>query len=283
MGLTIHYSLKLPAKMTVPEVKQKLGALRQCALDLPFQEVSDILEFKGDEANFERLPREHEHRWLLCQADSTVHFDYNHTGKPVVVEDIRNGCWSRSVLPEHVIAVSLYPGAGSEQMNVGLSRFPKTVTIKNRWNGKNHRLPVQGGGGWHWHSFCKTQFANSPECGGLPNFIRCHLSVIALLDAAKRLGFDVEVSDEGGYWQKRNVHALVKEVGSWDQMLAAFGGSLKDAVGDAGMEVESPIFNRKDFETLEMAGQSQLPPTWNQALQSLVTMTAAVAVQKGGK
>ena len=32
----------LPAKTLLPEVKQRLGALRQACLDLPFQEVSEF-------------------------------------------------------------------------------------------------------------------------------------------------------------------------------------------------------------------------------------------------
>jgi hypothetical protein len=33
-----------------------------------------------------------------------------------------------------------------------------------------------------------------------------------MLDAAKRIGFDVTVNDEGGYWEKRDVHGLVKAI-----------------------------------------------------------------------
>jgi hypothetical protein len=279
MGLTIHYTLTLPAKTTVPDVKQKLGTLRQACLDIPFQEVSEILEFKGEECDPDRLERGHPLRWFLCQADSHVYFQIASNGKPMAVQQLQDGCYSRTVLPEHVIGFSTYPGNGSEEANIGLSRFPRSVIVKNKQSGKNHRLPIADGGGWKWHSFCKTQYANEH---GLENFLRCHLSVVAMLDAAKRIGFDVVVNDEGHYWEKRDVHALVREIGEWDQMIAAFGGSLKDAAGVAGMTIESPIFNRKDFETLELKGQSQLPPSWNQALQSLIKETAAVTSEKPG-
>ena len=202
-------------------------------------------------------------------------------GKPVPVQGWADGSYCRNVLPEHVIGFSTYPGSGSEEANVGLSKFPKTVIVPNQAvRGKDHRIKVPDGGGWKWHSFCKTQYANEH---GLENFLRCHLSVVAMLDAAKRIGFDVVVNDEGHYWEKRDVHALVREIGEWDQMIAAFGGSLKDAAGVAGMTIESPIFDRKDFEQLEMKGQSQLPPSWNQALQSLIKETAAVKAEKLGK
>jgi hypothetical protein len=281
MGLTIHYTLTLPAKTTIPDVKQKLGALRQACLDLPFQEVGELMEFKGEtESNFDLRDREDPLRWFLCQADTHISFKYDRAGKPVPVQAGTDGSYGRTVLPEHVIGFSTYPRNGSEEANIGLSRFPKTVIVRNERTGKDHRIKVEGGDGWRWHSFCKTQYANEH---GLENFLRCHLSVIAMLDAAKRIGFEATVNDEADYFEKRDVHGLVKAIGEWDQMIAAFGGSLKDAAGVAGMTIESPIFDRKDFEQLEMKGQSQLPPSWNQALQSLIKETAAVKAEKLGK
>jgi hypothetical protein len=279
MGLTIHYTLSLPAKTTVPEVRQKLRTLRQACLDLPFQEVSEMLEFRGEECNPDRLERGHPHRWFLGQADSHICFQIASSGKPLAVQQLQDGCYSRTVLPTHVIGFSCYPGNGSEEANIGLSRFPKTVIVGNNRTGKDHRIKVADGDCWKWHSFCKTQFANEH---GLEHFLQCHLSVVAMLDAAKRLGFDVTVNDESDYFEKRDVHGLVKAIGSWDQMIAAFGGSLKDAAGNAGMTIESPIFARKDFETLEMKGQSQLPPGWGDVVRGLVTTTTAVCPQKTG-
>ena len=279
MGLTIHFSLSLPAKTTAPDVRQKLGALRQVCLDLPFQEVGEMLEFKGEECDFKRRTQDDPLRWFLCQSDTMVHYKYDHSGKPVLAHAGENGSYCRDVLPEHIIGFSTYPGNGCEEANVGLSRFPQTITVENTRTCKNHRLPVEDGGGWQWHSFCKTQFANEH---GLEHFLRCHLSVVAMLDAAKRLGFEVTVNDEGHYRDKRDVHALIKEIGSWDQLLAGFGGALKDAAGESGMTIESPIFNRKDFEQLEMQGQALLPPSWSKAVKSLVEATAAIKSKKTG-
>ena len=46
MGLTIHYNLQ--TKLTKPEDTRSLvGALRQYAMDLPFQSVEEVVEFKG--------------------------------------------------------------------------------------------------------------------------------------------------------------------------------------------------------------------------------------------
>ena len=80
--------------------------------------------------------------------------------------------------------------------------------------------------------------------------------MIALLDAAAQLDkVSVEVSDEGDYYEKRDLKALAEEVGEWDAMIAAFAGQLKDALGG---NVSAPILNRPDFEHLEAAGHARL-------------------------
>lgn len=273
MGLTIHYKLSLPAKTLLPDVRQKLRALRQHCLDLPFKEVGKPVEFKGDECDWNKRDREDPLRWFLIQSDTFVNYKYGPGGKPFRVEGFENGTYSRNVLPQQIVGFSTWPGEGCEEANIGLCRFPKTTIIPHKWTGKQHRLTV-GDGAWHWHSFCKTQYSNSPECGGLENFLRCHLSVVAMLDAAKKLGFAVECNDEGGYWEKRDVQDLVKEIGQWDAFIAAFGGALKDATESTGLTIEAPITERKDFEKLEAEGQSLLPPGLGNVVQVLVQTTA---------
>jgi hypothetical protein len=275
MGLTIHYSLKLPARILAPDIRQKLGSLRQVCLDLPFKEVGELREFNGEECDFEKQDREDPMRWFLIQSDTTVHFKYDRTGKPVRVDGWRDGSHGRSILPDHIVGFSTWPGEGCEEANIGLCRFPRTTSIPNRSTGKEHRVAV-GDGAWRWQSFCKTQYANSPECGGLENFLRCHLTVVAMLDAAKKMGFEVDCNDEGGYWQKRDIRALVKEIGQWDAFIAGFAGALKDASEQAGLSLASPITERMDFERLEAAGQTMIPPGMGAALQRLVGLTAAV-------
>ena len=94
----------------------------------------------------------------------------------------------------------------------------------------------------------------------MPNFLQCHLTVIAMLDKAKELGCLAEVNDEGDFWQKRDLKALVQEIGSWNEMIAAFGGKLKDLLGDGPLGVQSAITQYQNFEQLEAAGQDKLPP-----------------------
>jgi len=157
------------------------------------------------------------------------------------------------VLPRRLMAFDTWPGEGCEAANFGLCQYPPVI--------KTSEGPLRTGlTGWRWSSFCKTQYASNPKCGGVPNFLRCHLSVIAMLDRAKELGCLDEVSDEGGFWQKRSLSALVQEIGSWNELIAAFGGKLKDLLGEGPLGVQSAITEYSNFERLEAAGQRKLPP-----------------------
>ena len=75
-----------------------------------------------------------------------------------------------------------------------------------------------------------------------------------MLDQAKELGCLHRVRDEGGFWEKRDLPALVQEIGSWNEMIAALRGKLKD------LDVQSAISHYPNFEQLKAAGQAKLPP-----------------------
>ena len=138
-------------------------------------------------------------------------------------------------------------------MNVGLCKFPAILQTRDGI------IKTKLGTGYRWHSFCKTQYASDPGCGGVQNFLRCHLSVVALLDLAAKLRCLNDVSDEGGFWNKRSIEALLKEIGSWNEMIAGLGGLLKDLSETHGLNCEAPITNYANFEQLEAAGQAALP------------------------
>jgi hypothetical protein len=239
MGLTIHYTLK--AKGMDASARKLVEALHQAALDLPFKETGDLVDLTGDECDFDKRTRDDPLRWLLIQAQGSVSL------KHLPGESEYS---SRRVSPVRMIAFTAWPGEGCEESNFGLCQYPATT----EHDGKRILTRLSG---WRWSSFCKTQFASDPNCGGVQNFLRCHLTVIAMLDQAKQHGCLDEVRDEGGFWEARDVEALVKQVGSWNEMIAAFGGKLKDLCGDG---VEMPISEYPNFEQLEMAGQTQLPP-----------------------
>ncbi len=235
MGLTLHYRLK-HSTGTSAVARQLVERLRQRALDLPFQQVEPLIELTGDDCDFQKRPRDDPHHWLLIQArESVKHEPYQY--------DVR---------PTHLIAFNTDPGDGCEPANFGLCRYPASIQIEDREvrPPRTRRLRT-GLSGWSWRSFCKAQYASNPDCGGVANFLRCHLLVVRMLDCARELGILEDVSDEGNYWQKRDVPALAREVGEWNEMIAAQMGQLKDLLGDG---VQGAILKFPDYEHLEAIG-----------------------------
>lgn len=237
MGLTIHYELQANTR-SPKKARQLVEQLRQRALDLPFKEVSEVAEM--GRAEIERLDRQNPYRWFMIQPEGSV------------VQPVPHGEVHYPVKPERVIAFSTLPGEGSETATFGLAAFPKTIEVedRSRWPHRMKRLRT-GLGRWSWASFCKTQYASNPVCGGVENFLRCHLAVVKLLDHAAELGILNDVLDESGYWQQRDVQALVKAVGDWNTLIAGWAGRLKDAFGDG---VVSEITRFPNFEHLEAEG-----------------------------
>ena len=238
MGLTIHYRLQL--KSASPnKARQLLEQLRQKAVNLPFKEVGEIVEFAGDSADHDKIDKDDPHRWLLIQAGGYVEHDERHY----------------CVTPQRIIAFSTWPGEGCEEANFGLAVYPKTIEVEDRsgWPHRTKRIRTNSGG-WSWSSYCKTQYASNPECGGVENFLRCHLSVVKLLDHAAELGVLKGVRDEGDFWEKRDLPALVKDVGDWNSLIAGWAGRLKDEFGGA---VDAEIAKYPNYEHLEAKGRRE--------------------------
>jgi len=258
MGLTIHYQLATTENEA--HSRRLVQQLRQAALDLPFERVGEITEFRGGQCDWNRRAKDDLHRWLLIQACT-------HVALPVKPWEKRQGITREmDVAPLQVIAFETEPGDGCEPANFGLCQFPSEVSHPEF--GKLQTKPK----GWSWSSFCKTQYASDPRCGGLPNFLRCHLGVVALLDEAKKLGFLGKVSDEGDFWETRSLERLTKEVGEQSAMLASLLGALKDAVGQASggaVRLEAPIAGYPNFEHLEAEGQRLLPEQLKAVLKAL--------------
>ena len=108
MGLTIHYTLK-STREDAAQVEQTVYEMRQLALDLPFEEVGEIVELAGKQCDAEARRNELQNGdgkneslfWLLIQAGQSVQCPWN--------KDI-----SRRVSPTRIIAFAAWPGQGSE-------------------------------------------------------------------------------------------------------------------------------------------------------------------------
>ncbi|MCZ7645941.1 MAG: hypothetical protein M5U26_11765 [Planctomycetota bacterium] len=259
MGLTIHYELALPRETPVKQARATVEALRQRCLDLPFQHLGPLIDLEGSACNFE-INKDEDLRWLLIQGGKAM-VPYHLTSKDIPrrghARKDATGSANRygRVIAERLIAFTAQPGEGCEPANLGLALFPEHLDAESEKHPFHRRkIPVPGAQNWSWSSFCKTQYANDPRLGGLHNFLRCHLLVVAALDAARKQGIKVKVSDEGDYWATRNVDALGNAVGALDAAIAGFRGALKDAVGE---NLVTAMDGRPDTERLEAKGRTK--------------------------
>ena len=208
MGLTIHYDLHSDTR-SPREARRLVEQLRRRALDLPFAEVGEIIELSGDACDYEKRDRDDPFRWLLVQAGQYVEREGIHY----------------HVEPKHVIAFGTDPGDGCEEANFGLALYPGVMDIKDPRTGRDRRLKT-GLAGWCWSSFCKTIYASRH---GVEHFVKCHLAVVAMLDHASKLGVLAAMKDEGDFWTTRNLEALVRQAGEWDEGMVV---KVKETFGD---------------------------------------------------
>lgn len=281
MGLAIHYQIRLKPDQT--DAIDAVRRMRQLALALPFESVGPIHDLSDEACNFEARREELQNGneaegelfWMLIQAHQNPQYPWN---KHI----------SQSIMPTRMIGFSAWPGPGSETANIGLCLYPNEVQLKYNpredqkyWTGykldwkkyvrkcplgtrsETRSVPTNLTP-WSWSSFCKTQYASNPDCGGVANFLKCHITVIALLDRIATLpGVKVRIEDEGSYGphslQKGrhkghyNPAKLANEVGSWNEMVASLTGSLSDTFDGDG--VVSPIKDYANFEQLEFRGR----------------------------
>ena len=259
MGLTIFYTLSLKDEVA-PEVVRELA--RRTALyarKIGCAEVSGLLQAEE------------------CQGLVPLLFSPPQS----------KGTFVTWVEPERGWLVEVWPGPGCETALFGLCQYPRRIAGRvpidmceplpggARWHRRvdppakgSSRLPPYRGladawgipervtcastgfrGGWLLRGFCKTQYAGVQ---GWENFVQCHLRLISLLDFWRGLGVGVEVSDEGDYWKTRSLDKLRESLRSYNGLVAAMSGALKDAAGDTA--VQAPIFGYNDFERLEHEG-----------------------------
>lgn len=129
MGLTIHYSLA--TQLTRPgDVRDLVESIRQVARDLPFKEVGELIEFKGQDADYEASGKEDEHRWFKIQAGAYVEAGDRHY----------------SVKPSHIIGFSTWPGEGCEPANLGFCKYPAFITCRPAARSGSRRSSPAGPG-----------------------------------------------------------------------------------------------------------------------------------------
>jgi hypothetical protein len=231
MGLTLHFSLALPSTTPRDEVTDRLRQLRSAATRLPLERVGPLTitspsSLGSDPENRDPLSGMFK-LWAWLQLDPAT------TGV------------SEETLPD-AVGFAVLLGAQAEAAVLGLAWIPP---VDDNW----HLLPDEPSS-WRWHSACKTQYASNES---EDHFVTCHTTLVALLDEAVRLGFAVDVTDEGEYWEWRDVDRLRSRVRDMNGLIAQLGGALHDAIGQ-DHSVEAAIFEHPEFERLEMEPLTRL-------------------------
>jgi hypothetical protein len=223
MGLTIYYELSVRERLKVAVVRELVQRVAQYAEKIGCAEVGQVQSAAGDERN---VPL------------------YVHVGPP---EDY---CFGR-IPPLRGWQVEVWPGKGCESANFGLCQYARRIPFRDG------SVPTGFEGGWLLKSSCKTQYASEH---GWQHFLKCHKQIISLLDFWGDLGVQVEVNDEGCYWETRSEEPLKELLGQYDGLIASLAGMCKDASGapDGPFKVESPIFDYANFERLEHEGRQNL-------------------------
>jgi hypothetical protein len=237
MGLTIHYELRLPGETTDAIAVHHIQRLHDFATTLGAKHMCPVFFFNGEQLS---LPDD---EWQGGTVAWLFHVctDLIRTFRDGVVNAIDD------IDDKYLLAAAgfiVYPGEGSESVTLGLVRPLLTEPPVNLESDRN----ADDWKHWYWSGFCKTQYASKVS---EEHFLSCHRMVIALLDEAKRIGFDVSVHDEGQYWETRDAELLLTEVRRSNVIIAHLAGALHDAISHEH-SVEAEIFSHPEFEHLEM-------------------------------
>lgn len=229
MGLTIHY--KLRALQRIRDTEASGLVARMHAIAAAWQKAGRVEAVGPIGAEAEDLV------WLNEWLQAPV------PGCPETTRGIEV-----PVLEAHIFSVM--PGADCEPLRLGLCRYPDRVP-----DHATGRMRAVRRRGWRLGGFCKTQYAS---LHGWEHFRRCHLAVVDLLGAFRRLGLRVWLMDEGNYWPDRDEAELRRSVDQMNRIVAGFAGALRDATDEDGRApVQSPIFAHPQFEHLEAEGVQQ--------------------------
>ncbi|MGQ0643693.1 MAG: hypothetical protein ACT4P6_23340 [Gemmatimonadaceae bacterium] len=245
MGLHLCYELRLPAESAEAAVVAQLSAARERALKLPFLAVSDIIRLTADD--LAELPRLNGLAFTRLEDVPHITAIFSREelyARTLGVERFRcdgNDVYEAVHVPHDLTSVAygfgVLVGPGSEPAALGAVQL---------------RLPGGQASSWFWHCCCKTQYASAH---GDDNLLLCHRALVDLLEAARSLGFELEVRDETGYWESRDPQHLVASVQRMNQLIAHFAGTFTDAARDVGHDsrsIQAEIFRHPDFERLEM-------------------------------
>ena len=233
MGLTIHFKLTASAAGGAAQAKRLVESMLRVALRFQRERlVAKVRPITSDAKTLHRFGRD----WLMLPV----------AGEP----DTSTGV---EVSPSEGFLFWVDVGEDCEPLWLGLCRYPPVVFRQ----GQEFQTKLDSG--WRLAGFSKTQYAS---LHGWEHFRRCHCAVVNLLTACRSPDLHVKISDEGGYWPRRSLTTLRRNLDQMNGWVAATAGALKDwddtATGPSG--VQSPIFAHRNFERLEAEGATRVGP-----------------------
>lgn len=239
MGLHLCYELSLPARTSAAAVAAHVAQLHERAGTLPLALVSSVVNRHGFDPELVERPRGLTFRQLedvVWTGARGARDDLHRRSIGVDPDDPRIMEAPRGTLID-VMAFAVAPGRGSEPATFGFARLATRDAPSD----------------WRWQACCKTQYASAVSDDHL---VRCHTSLVKLLDAARDSGVAAEVHDETGYWTSRDPQLLIEKVYEMNRIIARFAGKLTDALRDSeagheGFKTGGAIFGHPDFERLE--------------------------------
>lgn len=128
--------------------------------------------------------------------------------------------------PIEIWRLGIWFGEGCEVTNISFARCGPQVSV------------------WKARAFTKTHYAK--------DFVTAHMSICAIFDFLKKCEkLTVEIKDEGGYWEKRDPRALVKELEEWNEGMIKMATSFKKVLGEkvSGSAIERFAEDQRALES----------------------------------
>ena len=220
MGLHLNWELRLSGSISRDDVIASLRDLHEHASSLGFDEMTPIIEGASGSDDDDLT----DYFWTWARVISRPEPELGST----LIGDVATAT-----------GFAIYPGRRCEGAVFGFL----------------HRAEPDGSNAeWFWHHCCKTQYASVVSWDHL---LRCHTSLVALLDFAIQRGIDVVVRDEGHYWETRDTATLIAAVDNMNRIVAAFAGRLSDAIVVSGLKAGAAIFDHPEFEHLEVRRKAE--------------------------
>ena len=240
MGLTLFYELRLPGEMPEHAVFDVVRRLHDHADTLGFSHVSPIFHVRPGEEVLVEGPHvragENLFRSLVSLPPVVLSKDGEDEADEECVARYRD---AEYLATDNAIGFTVAPGEGCEPASFGFRAPLRPEATPGNPAG---RTPSD----WYWGSWCKTQYASNVSD---EHFVHCHTRLIALLDAIPKLGVRLTVSDEGDYWETREVPRLLAALRRYNVIMAMMTKTLREKLPPE-TPIAAPILEHPRFGEL---------------------------------